>query len=48
MNNPLYANPSHLLAAFKFFRYTFFFGKLFYQPKEQFLCLFIYISKRIV
>ncbi len=37
--------PSYLVGAFEFFCYAFFFSKLLYQPKEQFLCLFVYISK---
>ena len=38
-------NPQHLIVCFKLFGYAFFFGELFYQPKEQFLCLFIYVGE---
>lgn len=38
-------DPRHLVGAFEFLRYAFFFGKLLYQSKEQFLRLFVYISK---
>ena len=36
-----------LLLVFRFecFRYIFFFGKLFYQPRKHFLCLPINVSK---
>ena len=33
---------------FERFRYTLPFGKLFYQPREQFLCLLVYVGKVIV
>ena len=37
--------PQHLIFRFEFFRYIFFLGKLFYQPKKHILCLFVNIGK---
>ena len=40
--------PQHLVFRFKRFRYALLFGKLFYQPRKQFLCLLVYVGKVIV
>ena len=41
-------HPQHLVFCFECIRYTFLFGKLFYQTREHFLCLLVYVGKVIV
>ena len=40
-------HPQHLILCFELFGYTFFFGKLFYYPKKEFLRLLVNIGKII-
>ena len=40
--------PQHLVFRFERFRHTLLFGKLFYQPRKQLLCLLVYVGKVIV
>ena len=38
-------HPQHLVFRFECFRYALLFGKLFYRPREQFLCLPVNVGK---
>ena len=41
-------HPHHLIFRFECFRYTLFFGKLFYQPGKHCFCLLVEVSEVIV